>query len=111
MDTILTVALFVASAILAVLGFFAKAAYGTVMKDLNDLKDDSHHHVEEQGKLKGKIELLEQEHRLKYQLIQETTQQEIRTMASKIGELSDTVGELVRIQMAPAPERPTRARR
>ena len=47
----------------------------------------------------GKLELLEQEHRLKYQLIQETTQQEIKNMAHKIGELSDTVGELVRFQI------------
>jgi hypothetical protein len=69
------------------------------MFDLKELKADSHKQTEEQGKLKGKLELLEQEHRLKYQLIQETTQQEIRTMASKIGELSDTVGALVRVQL------------
>ncbi len=55
--------------------------------------------TEDQGKLKGKLELLEQEHRLKYQLIQETTQQEIKNMAHKIGELSDTVGELVKFQL------------
>jgi len=36
---------------------------------------------------------------LKYQLIQETTQQEIKTMASKIGDLSDMVGELVKVQL------------
>ena len=92
----LTVALFVASAVLAIMGFFIRTAYNNITVNLTELKNESHRHVEEQGKLKGKIELLEQEHRLKYQLIQETTQQEIRTMATKIGELSDTVGELVR---------------
>ena len=96
MDTMLTIALFVASAVLALIGFFIRTAYNSLTSDVNHLKSESQRHVEEQGKLKGKIELLEQEHRLKYQLIQETTQQEIRTMATKIGELSDTVGELVR---------------
>jgi hypothetical protein len=73
------------------------------------LKNDSNRNIEEQGKLKGKIELLEQESRLKLQHIEETTQHEIRTMAGKIGELSDTVGELVRIQMGANPT--SRARR
>ena len=54
---------------------------------------------EDIGKLKGKIELVEQEGRLKYQLVTETTQQEIKNMASKIGELSDTVGQLVNVQL------------
>jgi hypothetical protein len=32
-------------------------------------------------------------------LVTETTQQEIKNMASKIGELSDTVGQLVNVQL------------
>jgi hypothetical protein len=70
-----------------------------IVKDIKELKTESHGHVEEQGKLKGKIELLEQESRLKLQHIEENTQHEIRNMATKVGDLSDMVGELVRIQL------------
>jgi hypothetical protein len=105
MDTILTVALFTISAVLAIIGFFLRTAYTNITNDIKDLKDDSHRHIEEQGKLKGKIELLEQESRLKLQHIEETTQHEIKNMASKVGELSDMVGELVRIQIRPRSNR------
>jgi predicted PurR-regulated permease PerM len=97
MDT--TVILFVVASVLGLIGFFTRTAYATIIKDIKQLSDDSHNHFTEQGKLRGKIELLEQEHRLKYQLIQETTQQEIKNMATKVGELSDVVQELVKIQM------------
>ena len=107
MDT--TIVLFIAAAVLAVIGFLTRTAYIAILKDLNFLKLESNRHVEEQGKLKGKLELLEQEHRLKYQLIQETTQQEIRNMATKVGELSDIVNTLVRSQLRT--ETPSRTRR
>ena len=97
MDT--TIILFVAASVLGLIGFFTRTAYTTIVKDIKELKAESHGHVEEQGKLKGKIELLEQESRLKLQHIEENTQHEIRNMASKVGDLSDMVGELVRIQL------------
>jgi len=93
--------IFISATIIAILGFFLRTAYHNIVDQLKELTELANRHTEEQGKLKGKLELLEQEHRLKYQLIQETTQQEIRTMAAKIGELSDTVGELVRSQIRP----------
>jgi len=99
METIITVSLFVAGTIMTIIGFFLRNAYNSITIDVEELKDDVKHQTEDQGKLKGKLELLEQEHRLKYQLIQETTQQEIKNMAHKIGELSDTVGELVKFQL------------
>jgi hypothetical protein len=95
----LTVTIFVATSILGIIGFFTRTAYLSIVSDLKELKEDSNKHVEEQGKLKGKIELLEQESRLKLQHIEENTQHEIKNMATKVGELSDMVGELVRIQM------------
>ena len=97
MDT--TITLFVAAAVLGIIGFFTRTAYAAILKDIKELKSESHGHVEEQGKLKGKIELLEQESRLKLQHIEENTQHEIRNMATKVGDLSDMVGELVRIQL------------
>jgi hypothetical protein len=97
----LTLTIFVATAVLGIIGFFTRTAYTSITADLKELKEESHKHVEEQGKLKGKIELLEQESRLKLQHIEENTQHEIKNMATKVGELSDVVGELVRIQMRP----------
>jgi hypothetical protein len=51
--------------------------------------------IEEQGKLKGKIELVEQESRLKYQAIVEQTQIEIKNLAKNVSELSSAVKELI----------------
>jgi hypothetical protein len=51
--------------------------------------------TEDMGKLKGKIELVEQESRLKYQAIQEQTQLEIKNLARSVGDLTDTVKQLI----------------
>ncbi len=96
---VLTIAIFTASTILAIIGFFLRSAYSTINKQIEVLTLENQKRIEDQGKLKGKFELLEQENRLKLQHIEENTQHEIRVMATKIGDLSDTVGELVRIQM------------
>lgn len=96
---ILTIAIFTASTILAIIGFFLRSAYSTVNKQIETLTLENQKRIEDQGKLKGKFELLEQEHRLKLQHIEENTQHEIKNMATKVGELSDIVGDLVRIQM------------
>jgi hypothetical protein len=96
---LITVILFISGTILTIIGFFLRGAYNSINKQIETLALENQKRIEDQGKLKGKVELLEQEHRLKYQLIEESTQHEIRIMATKIGDLSDTVGELVRIQM------------
>jgi hypothetical protein len=96
---LLTIGIFVASSILAIIGFFLRSAYSTVNKQIETLTLENQKRIEDQGKLKGKFELLEQEHRLKLQHIEENTQHEIKNMATKVGELSDVVGDLVRIQM------------
>jgi len=67
-----------------IIGYFLKIVHNDVRKN-----------TEEQGKLKGKIELVEQESRLKYQAIQEQTQLEIKNLARHVSELSDAVKEFV----------------
>ena len=99
MDATLTIAIFIAGTIITLIGLFTRNAYMTIVKDIEDIKQDRAHLVEEQGKLKGKLELLEQESRLKLQHIEEATQYELKNMASKVGQLSDVVGELVKLQM------------
>lgn len=102
---VLPAAIFLATTVVAIIGFFLRSAYSTINKQIEVLTLENQKRIEDQGKLKGKFELLEQENRLKLQHIEENTQHEIRVMATKIGDLSDTVGELVRIQMNGATRR------
>lgn len=67
-----------------IIGYFLKIVHNDVRKN-----------TEEQGKLKGKIELVEQENRLKYQAIQEQTQLEIKMLAKNVSDLSNAVKELM----------------
>ena len=73
--------------VLGVIGYFLRMVHTDVRRV-----------VEEQGKLKGKIELVEQESRLKYQAIQEQTQIELKNLAKNVGDLTDTVRQLVTIR-------------
>ena len=79
------VMMFILATAIAIIGYFLKIVHSDVRKN-----------TEEQGKLKGKIELVEQEARLKYQAIQEQTQLEIKNLAKNVGDLADTVRELIK---------------
>jgi hypothetical protein len=75
---------FIIGTAVLIIGYFLKIVHNDVRKN-----------TEEQGKLKGKIELVEQENRLKYQAIQEQTQLEIKSLAKSVSELSDAVKQLI----------------
>ena len=70
--------------VIAIIGYFLRMIHMDVRRV-----------VEDQGKLKGKIELVEQESRLKYQAIQEQTQLELKNLARSVGDLTETVRELI----------------
>jgi len=70
--------------VVAIIGYFLKVVH-------NDVRNNT----ESLGKLKGKIELVEQESRLKYQAMQEQTQLEIKNLAKNVSELSDAVKQLI----------------
>ena len=70
--------------VVAIIGYFLKVVHNHVRSNTESL-----------GKLKGKIELVEQESRLKYQAIQEQTQLEIKNLARSVAELSDAVKQLI----------------
>jgi len=78
--TSITIILFISGTVLTIFGYFLKIIHGDVRKN-----------TEEQGKLKGKIELVQQESQIKYQALQELTQLEIKNLAKQVGELSDAV--------------------
>jgi hypothetical protein len=71
------------------------AVTGVIGYFLRMIHTDVRNNTESLGKLKGKIELVEQESRLKYQAIQEQTQLEIKNLAKSVGELSDAVKQLI----------------
>jgi len=95
MDSTLTIILFIAGILLTIFGFFLKNVYNDARRDIDLLFANDNKRVEELGKLKGKIELVEQEARLKYQAIQEQTQLEIKNLAKNVGDLADTVRQLI----------------
>jgi hypothetical protein len=78
------IVIFILGTAITIIGYFLKIVHSDVRKN-----------TEEQGKLKGKIELVEQESRLKYQAIQEQTQLEIKNLAKNVGDLADTVRQLI----------------
>jgi len=78
------IVIFILGTAITVIGYFLKIVHSDVRKN-----------TEEQGKLKGKIELVEQESRLKYQAIQEQTQLEIKNLAKNVRDLADTVRQLI----------------
>lgn len=77
--------------IVAVIGYFLRMAH----MDLKKVMENQVKVLEDQGKLKGKIELVEQESRLKYQALAESTQLEIKNLAKNVSELSIAVKELI----------------
>lgn len=60
-------------------------------RDIEVLMGNDQRITEELGKLKGKLDLVQQENQLKYQAIQELTQLEIKNLAKNVSELSDAV--------------------
>jgi hypothetical protein len=69
---------------IAIVGYFLRIIHNDVRKN-----------TEELGKLKGKIELVEQESRLKFETIQVQTQLEIKNLAKNVSELSHAVKQLI----------------
>ncbi|CAB5218406.1 hypothetical protein UFOVP211_13 [uncultured Caudovirales phage] len=79
-----TIWMFILATATTIIGYFLKIVHNDVRKN-----------TEEIGKQKGKIELVEQEARLKYQAIQEQTQLEIKNLAKNVSELSSAVKQLI----------------
>lgn len=92
---VLTVILFVAGTIFTIFGFFLRTTYLDARKDIELLLLNDNKRTEELGRLKGKIELVQQENQLKYQAIQELTQLEIKNLAKNVSELSDAVKQFI----------------
>lgn len=86
-----TILLYGIGIIVAIIGYFLRAAH----MELKKVMENQAKVLEDQGKLKGKIELVEQESRLKYQALAESTQLELKNLAKNVSELSIAVKELI----------------
>lgn len=84
--------------LIGIISFFLSNIY----KEFKECKKDFEHFkqktIEDQGKLKGLIELVEKEQRLKYEQIQTNTQLEIKHLAENINNLTTTVHQLITLK-------------
>lgn len=81
------------SLIFSIIGYFLKQVH----TDLKKVRDDLQKVVTENGKNRGRIELVEQESRLKLQRIEEVTQTEIKHLAEQVSELTLQVRRLIEL--------------
>ena len=70
-----------------------------VHTDLKSVIDEQKRIIETQGRLKGKIELVDNESRFKYEAIEKMTQLEIKHLAEQITELTQSVKKLIEVQL------------
>lgn len=78
------VVMFIIGTATAIIGYFVKIVHNDVRKN-----------TEENGKLKGHIDMVSQANEYKHQALQEMVQMEIKGLANNISDLSKTVEKLV----------------
>lgn len=76
---------------LSIISFFLT----TVYKEFKELQLFKGKANEDIGKLKGQIELAQQEQRLKHEQIEKQTQLEIKSLAENVNRLTNTVEKLI----------------
>lgn len=81
---IIGIAGFLIAILITILGFF-------IARIINDLKTS----IEENGKNKGRIELVEQQLQNDVKRIEQMTQFELKFMSEKVGELASSVNKLI----------------
>ena len=72
---------------------------GTIGYFLRLLHSDTKKAIEEVGKNKGRIELVEQQLNNDVQRLEQTTQLELRNLAQTVNKLSNSVEQLVQVQL------------
>ena len=90
------VAFTVITILISGIGYFLKSLHS----DLKNVMKEQKEIIETQGKLKGKIELVDNEARFKYDAIEKMTQLEIKHLAEQISELTQSVKKLIELQLS-----------
>ena len=89
------IAFTVITVLMSVIGYFLKGLH----TDLKVVVEEQKKIIETQGRLKGKIELVDNESRFKYEAIEKMTQLEIKHLAEQITELTQSVKKLIEVQL------------
>jgi len=89
------VAFTVITILISGIGYFLKSLHSDLKSVMKEQKDI----IETQGRLKGKIELVDNEARFKYEAIEKMTQLEIKHLAEQISELTQSVKKLIEINL------------
>jgi hypothetical protein len=89
------VAFTVITILISGIGYFLKSLHS----DLRNVMKEQKNIIETQGRLKGKIELVDNESRFKYEAIEKMTQLEIKHLAEQISELTQSVKKLIEINL------------
>jgi hypothetical protein len=90
------VAFTVITILISGIGYFLKSLHS----DLKSVMKEQKQIIETQGRLKGKIELVDNEARFKYDAIEKMTQLEIKHLAEQVSELTTSVKKLIEIQLS-----------
>ena len=90
------VAFTVITILISGIGYFLKSLHSDLKSVMKEQKDI----IETQGRLKGKIELVDNEARFKYEAIEKMTQLEIKHLAEQVSELTTSVKKLIEIQLS-----------
>ena len=86
----------VITALMSGIAYFLKGVHSELKAVIEEQKKI----IETQGRLKGKIELVDNETRFKYEAIEKMTQLEIKHLAEQISELTSSVKKLIEIQIS-----------
>ncbi len=90
-----TIVLTIFGLLIGIISYFLQSVH----KDFKENKKDNELHkqktIEDLGKLKGQLELAQQEQRMKHQQIEERTQLELQNLTTNVNKLTMTVEKLI----------------
>lgn len=93
-----TIILMIFGLLISIIAFFLTNVYKDFKENKKQHEEFRQKAIEEIGKLKGHIELAQQEQRMKHEQIEQRTQLEIKNLAENVNRLTNTVEKLITIK-------------
>lgn len=84
--------------LVTIIGFLLAQFYKEFKQTKKELVEQAIQFVEDSGKLKGQIELVHLEQKMKFQEVEKSTQLEIKNLAENVNKLTDSVNELIHLK-------------
>lgn len=82
--------------LLSIISYFLLNVHSDFKENKKENAEHKQKTTEDIGKLKGQIELAQQEQRLRYQQIEERTQLELQNLTSNVNRLTTTVEKFIK---------------